>query len=135
MATSTSTQQLLYNFFQIQEDDPLPNYICVDCWIVIKKFHEFYKNVLSAQKEFLLDGKVAVKTETSIEIFDGETESNVEYQEGDVFHEELKIYGNENETSNFDMHDENTVDDFVDDSDPDLQDSDQSESGKTFIVL
>lgn len=85
---------------------------------------------MSAQKKFLFDGKLPIKTEATIEVHDDDTESNdAEYQEGEVFHEELKIFGSDNETSNLDMHNENTIDEFVDDSGQDFHGLDQSDSG------
>lgn len=49
---------------QIEEFDQLPNYICVDCWMTMEKFYEFYKNVSVAQKSFLFNEKNTIKLET-----------------------------------------------------------------------
>lgn len=102
----------------------------------MKKFHEFYKNVLSAQNKFLFGDKLSIKTETALSIYDEDSdyEHAEEHQEGEVFHEELQIFGSDNETPNLSVSKlENTIDDSVDDSDPDFQaldHSDQSESGR-----
>lgn len=48
---------------KLYESDDLPNFICVDCWMTVKKFHEFYQNVLSAQNRFLSELKATVKLE------------------------------------------------------------------------
>lgn len=48
---------------KVDEFDQLPNHICVDCWMTIKKFHEFYRNVIIAQKQFLLDDRIPIKVE------------------------------------------------------------------------
>lgn len=49
---------------QVDEFDMLPKTICVDCWMTIEKFYEFYQNVIAAQKQFLLDGTIPIKIET-----------------------------------------------------------------------
>lgn len=49
---------------QLHEYDNLPNFICVDCWMRVKKFYEFYQNVISAQTRFLSEFKATVKVET-----------------------------------------------------------------------
>lgn len=49
---------------QIDEFDELPNYICVDCWMTIKTFYAFYRNVIEAQKQFILNDRTSIKVET-----------------------------------------------------------------------
>lgn len=50
--------------FQLNEFDDLPNFICVDCWMTLKKFYEFYQNVLRAQSRYLGGFNATVKVET-----------------------------------------------------------------------
>lgn len=53
----------------------LPNHICVDCWMTVQKFHEFYRNVIAAQNKFLL-GDSAIKIE--------ENQDDVQLEEADA---------------------------------------------------
>lgn len=58
--------RLKRNFFcriQIDEFDQLPNFVCVDCWVTVEKFHTFYKNVNAAQNKFLLNERNKIKDE------------------------------------------------------------------------
>lgn len=65
LASNTNWFHFLHNIvLQVEESDSLPNHICVDCWMIIKKFHEFYRNAIFAQRKFLLDGKITIKDET-----------------------------------------------------------------------
>lgn len=52
-------------FFRIQIDefDQLPNFVCVDCWVTVEKFHTFYKNVIATQNKFLLNERNKIKDE------------------------------------------------------------------------
>lgn len=40
--------------------DPLPKYLCLDCWTVVDRFHVFHEKVQRAQAKYLSD---AVKVE------------------------------------------------------------------------
>lgn len=55
---------ILVFFPKVSEFDDLPNFICVDCWMTVKKFHEFYQNVRNAQNRFLGGINAIVKLET-----------------------------------------------------------------------
>lgn len=61
-------------FSKLNEFDELPNFICVDCWMTVKKFHEFYQNVLNAQSRFLNGFNAIVKIET-----DNQYEEEISY--------------------------------------------------------
>lgn len=51
------------NCLQINEFDSLPNHVCVECWMTVQKFHQFYQAVLSTQKKYLAGNYPEVKVE------------------------------------------------------------------------
>lgn len=61
--------------FQITENDHLPQSVCLVCWAKLDYFHEFYKTVNEAKKNFILN-VVKQEEQNAIEINCDSTECN-----------------------------------------------------------
>lgn len=53
--------------FQVSENDLLPKFLCLDCWIKLDYFHEFYNAVAEAKTNFF-GNSVKIEEPTFIEV-------------------------------------------------------------------